>query len=338
MSLAVGLCLFLLSCIIAIIGNTIFYHIKRAGLINDHNLSFFYMFNFFLLFILTGIVISVISAILHEKRTDRLSGALQKISDGEFSVRLQQRKLNDSLTNSMVEMFNAMALSLENTEALNNDFISNLSHEMKTPLGTINGFAKMLKDSGFTETEKADYLNIIINESERLSLLSNNIMLLSRLEKQTVPVNREDYNLTEQLRQTVASMYHKWSEKNIEIILEGEDFSVSANRELMVQVWINLLDNGIKFSPADGNIYINVIKNADCVAVSIKNFGATLGGDEISHIFEKFYQGTGEKKALGNGLGLPMVKKITELHGGTVCAELCDDNGIIFTVTLSASQ
>ena len=334
MSLSIGLSLFLTCVIVTIMANIVFCYFRHTGFITEENFRLIYLIDFICLFILIGIIISVISAIWHSKRTDRLSEVLQKVSDGEYSVRLETKKLNDSLSNHIVGMFNDMLLSLESTETLNIDFANAFSHEMKTPAGTINGFAKVLKSNGLTEEEKNEYLDIIIEESERLNALSGNILMLTRLEKQTELTDVTSYNITEQLRQTVAVTYHKWDAKGIDIDFSGEEIDISANRELMAQVWINLLDNAIKFSPENESIYINVIKNADCVSVSIKNYGCTLSQEELSRIFDKFYQGAGDKKALGNGIGLTMVKKIIELHGGSITAKTTDSSAIEFTAIL----
>lgn len=296
------------------------------------------MVNILFLFMIAGMLLHFLLRLIFGKKTEKLINAMKKISDGELDVQLYKgKKLTDPGHNT-VETFNDMATQLKSNAEFNRDFAGSFSHEIKTPIGTINGFAKILKDNSLSEEEKLEYLNIIIDESDRLSILSNNILLLSRLEKQTDPVSMAEFNLTEQIRQTAALLYHKWDEKNIEIVIEGEDVTLSANRELMAQVWINLLDNSIKFSPVNEAIYVKVTKNADCITVSIKNHGHTLSADEIPHIFDKFYQGTGEKKNLGNGLGLAMVRKITELHGGTASAELCSDDTIQININFPVCQ
>ncbi len=311
---------------------------NSTGFITDSNRFVLWMIDILVMFMLAGMLLHFLLRQIFGKKTKKLMEAMKKIADGEIDVTLHSGKKLTDPGHSTVTTFNNMATQLKSNAEFSKNFASNFSHEMKTPLGTINGFAKILKDSSIPEDEKNEYLNIIIEESERLSRLSNNILLLSRLEKQTEAVKKENLNLTEQIRQTVATMFLKWDEKGIKIILEGEDIIISANRELTAQIWFNLIDNAIKFSPKNKSININVTKNADCVTVSIKNYGNTLSSEAIPHIFDKFYQGKGETKALGNGLGLAMVKKIIELHGGTVCAELCDEDAIVVTVNLPSSQ
>lgn len=327
-----------MSSAVSVLGGYIFRIMNSTGFVTDGNRMVLWLADILIMFMLAGKLLQLILRQIFGQKTEKLINAMKKISDGEFDIKLYGgKKLTDPGQNT-VETFNDMATQLRSNAELNRDFAGNFSHEIKTPLGTINGFAKILKDNSLSEEEKLEYLNIIIDESDRLSILSNNILLLSRIEKQTDPVSMAEFNLTEQIRQTAALMYHKWNEKNIEIIIEGEDVTVSANRELMAQVWINLLDNAIKFSPVNEAIYIKVEKNADRITVSIKNHGHTLSKDEIPHIFDKFYQGTGEKKNLGNGLGLAMVRKITELHRGFVSAELLDDDTIQININLPACQ
>ena len=330
----IGVILFIISYAVFFTGWHTFGIIGLTGIINKDNRAVLWAFTLLILFICTGKIVDFALNYVYKRKTNKLVDAMQEVTDGNFSVRL---KSDGKLTDTgifAVTSFNDMATQLQETEALHKDFIGNFSHEMKTPLSTINGFAKVLRNNSLTEEEKNECLDIIIDESERLSLLSNNILMLSRLEKLPGPVVKEEYNLTEQIRQSVAASYHKWSEKNIEIVLEGEEVTLSANRELMTQVWLNFLDNAIKFSPENEIVYINVIKNADCITVSIKNHGCTLSGEEIPHIFDKFYQGKGKTKTLGNGIGLSMVRKITELHGGFASAVLCDGDAIAISVSL----
>ncbi len=307
---------------------------RDIGFVTENNSYLLWLTDILLLFMLAGMLLNFLLKQIFGQKIGKLIDAVRKIADGEADAELPVSKKITDPGPETVNTFNSIASQIRANAEFSKDFAGNFSHEMKTPLGTINGFAKVLKDNSLEEEEKLEYLNIIIDESERLSLLSNSILLLSRLEKHTEPLSKEEFNLTEQIRQTVAATYHKWNEKNIEIVIEGEEVSVSANRDLTVQIWINLLDNAIKFSPVNESVHINVTKNADCVSVSIKNYGHTLSAEEIPHIFDKFYRGPGNQRALGNGLGLNLVRKITELHGGSASARLCDDNSIMITVNL----
>ena len=332
-----GLLLFVLSSVVSVTAGFIFGVMNRTGFVTEGNRAVIWILDLLFLFMLAGIlVVSLISLIVGQK-TGKLIEAMKKLTDGEFNVRLLHGKKLTDPNHIAVHTFNNMATRLQSNEELSKDFANNFSHEMKTPLGTINGFAKVLKDSSISEDEKLEYLNIIIDESERLTLLSNNVLMLSRLEKQTEPIKREAYNLTEQIRQTAAITYHKWIEKNLAIIIEGEDITVSANHELMMQVWLNLIDNAIKFSLENEDIHISITKNADRASVSIVNSCDSLTEDESPYLFAKFYQKNNAKKSLGNGMGLTMVKKIAELHGGTVRAELCSESEIKFSVELPIS-
>lgn len=333
-----GIILLVISNTVSIIGGYAFHYIYKLGFVNDKNSFIFWLAIIIILFIGAGGLLNLALAVIFTSKTDTLSKAMQKIIDGEFSARINYTgKLTDP-GKKAVDSFNEMAVQLKNTKMLNNDFISNFSHDIRTPLGNITGFANLIKSNTLTEEERNEYIDIIIEEARRLSRLSENILMLLRFENDKKIINIQSINLTEQLRQISASLYHKWNEKNVEIILDSSDISVTASRDLLAQVWINLLDNAIKFSPAGKSVHISITKNADLVSVSIKNYGCTLSEAELPLIFERFYQKETTQKAAGNGLGLALVKSITELHGGTVFAELCGDGTIIFTVSLPLSQ
>ena len=227
-----------------------------------------------------------------------------------------------------------MAQQLESTEMLSHDFINNFSHEFKTPIASINGFAKLLKNENISKEEQQEYLDIIIQESERLSNLSINILTLSKLEQQSILTNKTEYNLSEQIRIIIGSLYPKWSEKSIEIDLTGEDIDIVANREMLGQVWINLLDNAIKFSPENKKISINLSKEDEAITITMKNYGRTVPPEQISRIFDKFYQGDESHGTTGNGLGLPMVKRIIELHNGDIDVFCTEEPAVSFHITL----
>ncbi len=332
-----GLLLFVISQAVSLTAWYIFGIMGYSKIVNSNTRVVLWIINLMILFILAGMLVNILLRHIFNKKSEKLIDAMEKLADGEFSVRLDNSgKITDTGLPT-VASFNNMAQQLQGTEVLNKDFAGNFSHELKTPLGTISGFAKVLKDTEIPEEEKNGYLDIIIEESERLTKLSGNILLLSKIENQTAPEEKSVYNLTEQLRMTVAVMYQQWNEKNIEIVFEGEDLKVFGNRELLSQIWVNLLDNAIKFSPENESIYINVIEENDRASVSIKNYGCTLTQEDIPRIFEKFYQGESSKTSLGNGLGLSMAKKIAELHGGNITAAL-SGSSITVTVKLPLSQ
>ena len=333
-----GIILLCISSAVSFTGGFAFRYVYTLSFVNDKNAFIFWLAIITILFIFAGGIFNLGLAVIFTRKTEAISSAMKKIIDGEFSARLHYNgKLTDPGIKA-VESFNEMAVQLKNTKMVNEDFINSFSHDIKTPLGNITGFANLLKSADLSAEEKNEYTDIIIEETRRLSQLSENILMLLRLESNKISLDMQDFNLTEQLRQIAATLFHKWNEKSIEIVLEGDDINICAVRDLLSQVWLNLLDNAVKFSPEGKRIYISATKNADLVSVSIKNYGCTLTEAELPFIFEKFYQSKSAHSTSGNGLGLSLVKNITEIHGGTVHAELCEEDAIVFTVNLPSSQ
>ncbi len=199
---------------------------------------------------------------------------------------------------------------------------------------SIRGFARMLKLDNLSEAERDEYLDIIIEESERLTSLSTNVLNLSKLEQQTILTNKNQINISEQIRRTISMMDSKWPGKQIEYQFDSEDVFAEGNEELLKQVWINLLDNAIKFSPANGRIHIETRQNETELTVRISNQGDPIPPEAAGHIFDKFYQGDTSHTARGNGLGLAIVRRIMELHGGEVSLISSDQEQTIFQVQI----
>ena len=264
----------------------------------------------------------------------RLNDALKSIEKGDFSVRLKAGRFSLPRSKKIAESFNRMASQLEANQLSNSNFISIFAHELKNPIASINGFAKLLKNDN-PPPSQAEYLDIICEESQRLSSLAASILAISRIDRQAELTDISRVNITEQLRLTVASLYSRWAEKQLEIVMPEDDVFINADKNLLNQVWINLLDNAIKFSPENESIHLGITKNADSAAVSIKNYGCTLPKGDIPRVFDEFYQGEGAMKQSGNGLGLSVVKKITDLHGGNIQADIGDNGEFTITVVIT---
>lgn len=333
-AILIGLLAFAVFILISILGGLILSAIRKAGLLTEKNWMFLWVVDFVGLYIILGGILSIFTINLPVKRMLHLIQAMERISMGDFSVRLKRKKNLSKIVPKTVDMFNKMAHQLESTETLSHDFINNFSHEFKTPIASINGFAKLLKDDSLTKEEKDEYLDIIIQESERLSNLSINILTLSKLEQQSILTNQTEFNICEQIRIIIGSLYHKWSEKNIDIVFEGNDFEITANREMLGQVWVNLIDNAIKFAPENTQITLKIKSTDDGLIVRIINRIQNSADDTFDRIFDKFYQGDTSHATSGNGLGLPMVKRIIELHSGEITAEIRDNNEAVFSVFL----
>ena len=264
----------------------------------------------------------------------KLEKAMQQVAEGDFSVRLKTGKhlkeIQDIYSN-----FNLMVQELEATEILQTDFVSNVSHEFKTPISAIEGYATLLQDSDMPISEEQEqYIDKILFNTGRLSHLAGNILLLSKIEHQAIQPRQNWYRLDEQIRQSIVMLEPKWSEKELEFDVDMVDVEYLGNENLICHVWDNLLSNAIKFSPCGGTIYIRMMPEGEKIRFSIENEGPQIREDSMKHIFDKFYQCDSSHKQEGNGLGLALVKQILNLCKGTIFVENIPGSGCRFTVIL----
>ncbi len=283
-------------------------------------------------YMILNIITSIIIVQLPMHIVLKFLRAFEHIKNGDYSVRLRFRYF-PGLKKSAAR-FNNMASHLQKTEMLSSDFINNFSHEMKTPISSITGFANLLKDDNLPKEVRDEYIDIILQESDNLSHLSKKILLLSKLEEQTEITEKSIINISEQIRLAVAATYHTWSEKNITIEAAENDYFTSGDRELLEHVWQNLIDNAIKFSPVGGEITIKIIPENEKLNISISNQGKPIPSENFSDIFKKFYQGDKSNTTKGNGLGLPMVKQIIYLHNGEISVKKSDNVSTVFEIIL----
>ena len=285
--------------------------------------------------VILGSLLSSIVSRLPLKPVNEVINAMNRLASGDFKTRLcfgswfSRFSVADELSKS----FNIMAEELENTELLRSDFVNNFSHEFKTPIVSIAGFASLLKRGNLTEEQKAEYISVIEEESMRLSAMATNVLNLSKVENQTILRDVSTFNLSEQIRTCVLLLENKWSKKNLEWNLDFEEHDITANEELLKQIWINLIDNAIKFSPEYGELNIRITRTNDVLSVSIVNPGAPIPGDKQDRIFQKFYQADESHATEGNGIGLAVAKKVAELHQGSISVQ-SEPGKTAFTVTL----
>jgi signal transduction histidine kinase len=250
-----------------------------------------------------------------------LNNATQEVAKGNFDVVV----VNDSQDEigQLTDSFNKMTKELKSIEYLRKDFVSNVSHEFKTPISSILGFAKLLDNDKLTDEEKKEYLAIIVEESERLSNLSTNILKLSKLESQDIVFNKTEYSLDEQIRRVILLLEPKWCEKNIDFDIEMESISFLADEDLMQQVWINLLNNAIVYSNQNGIIHIRMYKQKEeeKAVIIIQDEGKGMDKHTQERMFEKFFKGDPSHSKEGAGLGLALVKRIVDLHQGIIEVE-----------------
>ena len=260
--------------------------------------------------------------------------ATDRIASGDYSARVTPSGSEDF--RRLGEKFNHMAEEIGSVEMLRSDFVNNFSHEFKTPIVSIRGFARALKWEDLSPEERDEYLNIIIRESDRLTELSSSVLDLTRIEKQTILTDVTRFNLTEQLRLAVVILDSKWGDRMPELRFECGEVMVSGCKDLLDQVWLNLLDNAIKFTPQKEWISVSIETEAEGCSVTIRDNGMGMSEETRKHIFDKFYQGDPSRSTAGNGLGLPIAARIVGLHGGTLRCESSPGNGSVFTVFLPA--
>lgn len=286
---------------------------------------------------LLGILVSIFGAFLISKwlidPIKNVGAAIEKISDGDYSVRLKTKN-NTKEIQEIYTGFNMMAKELESTEIIQTDFISNVSHEFKTPIAAIEGYSMLLQNEDNLTNEQKEYVDKIIFNAQRLSSLTGSILILSKLENQSIISNRTLFDLTEQIRQSLLALETEWEKKDIEFDVELDEADIIGNEAIFHHVWDNLIGNAIKFSPHGGVIKISLARYDTRVVFTISDQGPGISEEGKKHIFDKFYQEDSSHKQKGNGLGLALVKKIIELEDGEIFVTNNEDVGCTFTVIL----
>lgn len=261
-----------------------------------------------------------------------LSRAASEVARGNFKVRV--RVPADPEYAALAKNFNRMAEQLSGIETLRGDFISSVSHEFKTPLASIQGFAKLLQSDTLTREEEKEYISIIISETSRLSKLSSNILSLTKLENQKTIGTKSRFSLDEQIRNIILVLEPEWSKKELELDIDLEDVIYVGNEELMAQIWQNIINNAIKFTPVGGNIRVRLFRSEKSIEAEIWNSGSHIDKAALAKVFEKFYQGDKSRATEGNGLGLALVKRIIELSQGSITVENDPAGGVSFKISL----
>ena len=261
-----------------------------------------------------------------------LSSASKEIAKGNFDLEIKIQSTDE--IGQLTKDFNLMAKELKNIEYMRNDFVSNVSHEFKTPITAIRGFAKLIQDES-PKKEVTDYTKIIIAESDRLSQLSTNLLKLSDLDSKTLHNYGKPFSLDEQIRKVILMLESQWSENNLELDIDLDKIKYSGDEQLLFEVWLNLIQNAIKFSKPYGTIKIYLQNISDHIRFSIGNLGPIMTSEDKSRIFERFYKGDKSHANEGSGLGLAIVKKIVEFEGGVIAFE-SEEGYTTFTVLLHA--
>ena len=296
--------------------------------------AFFRVISASLSYLAVFVLMTTVASFYLSKPVQVLTRAHERVQEGDFTVRLPDNQPGEM--GELMRSFNDMTEALGSTAYLQKDFISSMSHEFKTPIASIRGFAKMLQMPGVTEEQKAEYIRLIAQESDRLSRLSETLLRLSALEQQTALASLTTFSLDEQLRQVILRLEPSWSAKDIGWQLELEEIRITSDQELLNQVWVNLLQNAIKFSPDGSDIEVRICRDGNAV-VEIKDHGCGMTEETQQRIFDKFYQADKSRRQEGVGLGLSLVKRIVDMMGGSISVRSALHEGSTFRVELPIS-
>lgn len=263
----------------------------------------------------------------------KLSNASKEVAHGNFNVSVSDSSKLEEVQTTF-RNFNAMVQELNATTTLSNDFIANVSHEFKTPLTAVEGYAMLLQDSELPESERQEYLDKILYNTHRLSALVENVLILSKLESRPLPEQYAEFRLDEQLRQAVVILEPEWAKKELRLDVQLDEVTIRGCESLLSHVWTNLLTNAIKFSAPGQEISLRLLEQTNCVVVTVADHGCGMDEETCRRCFEKFYQGDTSRRADGNGLGLAMVKRIIELSDGVIEVDSAPHQGSTFRVVL----
>ena len=261
------------------------------------------------------LLLSVLASVKISKPISEITQATRQIQEGDFTIRLPENRSGE--VGELMRSFNSMTEALSRTAYLQKDFISSISHDFRTPIASIRGFARLLQMPGLDENARQEYVGMIAQESDRLSRLSDTLLRLSALERQMAPASLSVFRLDEQIRQVILQLEPAWSSRQIDWQLDLAPVTVESDAELLIQVWINLIQNAVKFSDNGGVIEIRV-QQTDMAEVIITDHGVGMSEETMARIFDRFYQGDTSRSHEGVGLGLCLVKRIMDILGGEI--------------------
>lgn len=280
---------------------------------------------------LCGVVLAVVSAMLY-RRMEKLINGLDEVAKGNLDVELSLKYSGEY--KAIYENFNRMVKELKNADEQQKQFMKDFSHEFKTPINSVKGMAEYLAVNELPKKEEKEYLNIMAKEAGRLSQLSQNTLLLSKLENMELIQKKEKYRLDSQIRNCAILQLPAFETKYISLEVNLPEIGYFGNEELLDEVWTNLLDNARKYSSEHTTVFINGRKTEEGIWIEVKDEGQGMDDDIVSHIFERYYQGDDSHETSGFGLGLSIVKRIVELSGGSIRVESRAGKGTSFFVYL----
>ena len=282
-----------------------------------------------------GLGLALILGKIIFKPLNTIAKGMEDLANGDFTTRIDLGKYDGlrPLTNS----FNLLAEERQKTEILRNDFVNDFSHEIKTPIVSISGLIPLLKSNNLSEEKRMQYLQVMEEETNRLAQMTSNALYLSKIESQGILTDKSRFNISEQIRDSVLLLERKWTKKNLSPNLDFDEHIILANEDMLKQVWVNVIDNAIKFADEDSEFSVFITNDESKLTISITNCGPEIPETERNAIFEKFYQCDKSRSSDGNGIGLSIVKHIISLHNGDISVN-CNDGKTTFIVTLPSNQ
>jgi len=288
---------------------------------------------FFLASVIIGLLVFYRFSGLFLDPMKELAAALKEVEKGNYNVEVSTDVQNRELR-SVMKRFNRMAKEISSVEMLKKDFISYFSHEFKTPITSIHGFSKQMKEQPLDSEKQIEYADIIYTESERLINMSSNVLMLTKLEHQTKLVDKKAFQVDEQIRRSLLVLEKKWTAKHLELDLDLDEVSIESSEELITQIWLNVIGNAIHYSNDGDKISITAKYDGDFVKVRICDMGSGMPDKVRERIFEKFYRGEGNGAKSGNGLGMSIVKRIIDLCEGKIIIKSQKGKGTTVVVYL----
>ncbi|HEY5537459.1 MAG TPA: HAMP domain-containing sensor histidine kinase [Acetobacterium sp.] len=285
-----------------------------------------------LLTLIIGTILMLIAVAMIVRPIKAVSEATKKVADGDFNLRLKVKGKDELAT--LAKNFNIMTEALSKNDYIHRDFVSNVSHEFKTPIASIKGFGNLLKDPKISEDQRQEYVDIIVYESDRLWKLSSNLLKLSELENGVLGLKKEHFSLDEGVRRVVLLLQEKWEGKNIDLDIQMDEVSYWGDQELMAQVFINLFTNAINHTLENGVITLFLKATPSEIIFEIKDTGEGIPKEDQKKIFDRFYKGDQSRSTPGTGLGLTICQRIVSLHGGTITVESAVGEGSQFCLKL----
>lgn len=312
----------------------VYYFASRTG-------NLFVVISSVLVTIIIGAVICSLADVVRrrimiEKPTQKILQATEKIAAGDFNVCLEPRHeyVKYDEYDLIYQNINILSKELSKNEVLRTDFVSNVSHEIKTPLAVIQNYAKALQNNNLPEEKRQEYLNGLVIQTQKLSELITNILKLNKLENQQIVPEIEEFDLSELVRMCTLGFESLLEKKELELKCDIDDVSITSSASLIELVINNLISNAIKFTDNGGTIEISLKEEGEYAIISVSDSGCGISKEVGEHIFDKFYQGDTSHSTEGNGLGLALVKRVIDTIGGQISVESVVGKGSKFTIKL----